>query len=181
MERQRWGRELAQEYFITASTVTEPLSPCSESEQEGGVGEVPQGLQILAPQKEKARLKKYILISLLSSELSSFPVSFMNKIIVMKNSFIKLSYSTFQNAACKGFQAGRSVLNPLDNLSKRGWTRFGRSPECMRLWIAVLHKGRTQIGSLLLNTWNRLWELSAITSNWSKRRYEKNSSKHQYQ
>lgn len=95
MERQRWGRELAQECLITASTVTEPLSPCSESEQEGGVGEVPQGLQILAPQKEQARLKKCILISLLSSELSSFPVAFMNKIIVMKNSFKKIILFNF--------------------------------------------------------------------------------------
>lgn len=58
MEMLRWGRELAQEYLITAATVAEPLSCCSEAEQEGGVGEVPQGLQILAPQKEQARLKK---------------------------------------------------------------------------------------------------------------------------
>lgn len=57
MEMLRWGRELAQEYLITAATVAEPLSRCSEAEQEG-VGEVPQGLQILAPQKEQARLKK---------------------------------------------------------------------------------------------------------------------------
>lgn len=56
MEMLRWGRELAQEYLITAAT--EPLSRCSEAEQEGGVGEVPQGLQILASQKEQARLKK---------------------------------------------------------------------------------------------------------------------------
>lgn len=63
----------------------------------------------------------------------------------------------------------------------KGWTKLGRSPECMRLWIADLYRGRTQLGSLLLNTWNRLWELSAITSNWFKRRNEKNSSKHQYQ
>lgn len=58
MERQRWGRELAQEYLITATTVAEPWSRCSEAEQEGGVGEVPEGLQILAPRKEQARLKK---------------------------------------------------------------------------------------------------------------------------
>lgn len=93
LERQRWGRQLGQEHLNhcnDSGRAPESL-PRTRTRRSG---RSPLGTPDLSSTEEASQTEEgYILISLLSSELSSFPMSFMtkNEKLLYKNYLIQLS------------------------------------------------------------------------------------------